>query len=297
MSRKTFKRTSYVVLTIVLAVIGLLFLRKSANNKGVRTLHTSSIESSSDIEGMDFVLVGEAKITHAIHAHAPLVGGMGKDSYRFKGRLEYERKTSELDVSYEPIELCKTGKEWYLLGQYHFVNTRFQWYTITEGREAKPIHASATPTLLVHIDFADRALNRRYKLWCLGNLCEQPVEAVALFNDYVAHDPRALLIGLEENRRHKGTGFEDFLRLAFEDPKSYAGIWDSLATMLDSTEPDDHEQEIRFIGLALLKLDKQRGAELLVSRRDRWKSEDIENDVRLDGIEPVLEHYEKGTWP
>ena len=244
------------------------------------------VKAENGVSPVTFTLRGKPKITRAVHSHSPILSGRGKDSYRFRGKIEYNGLAVDIDVDAVPILMIKLSKDFFLLTQDYFIAKRFQWHVIKDnGLEDIPIES--LPRELWYINFDDQEVNWLYKVCLIGKNIDNPRIVIDLFDKFVADNPRCLLRKFRV-RMPARTALVDLLNKMAESPDHYSAVSPSLWGMLLAAEPTDDPQDVQFIGFTIVELNAEFARENLPKLFERIIAEKIIDDWRILGLKPVI---------
>lgn len=251
----------------------------------------ADLKAGNGVAPVAFTLVGTPEITRSMHAHSPLLPGAGKDSYRFRGKIEYDQHTANIDFDVVPIAMGKTSQSYFLLNQDYFTPEKFQWYAVRNQCFDK-VPLASLPDELHHVQLADREKNRLYKLWLIRENLDRPEIASKLFQMFVAEDTRSLFSERWQAGGAGRTALTDVLQ-KMRSPTDYATINPSLWAILRASSPTDDPQDIRAIGYSMLALEPAFARENLPKFLSDVEAKQVKDDTRILGLSPVAAELQR----
>ena len=227
-------------------------------------LESPAIVPVEGFSPVSFELTGTPKTTRGMHAHSPIFGGWGKDTYRFRGKIEFDHLTIPLDLTFEPLGVYRTPDGYHFLTRSYFSKNNFQWHVLdkTTG-EFAPLEAPAASSAPVAFVFEDAELKMVHRIWILRKAIKEGDhrDALHIFTESVATNPRTFANPSWRGIKHKWRTLFTFLLEELGDATAHdVRLWDSLTSILEHAEPGDDPQDIMFVCFELQKADRARAS-------------------------------------
>ena len=256
-------------------------------------VETPGLVGGSAIAPVDFWRWGSQEGRTGFNAHVPVVGGWGDADYRFRGQIGFEDRRFRVDLDYQPLGVYRVEAHYLLLTRDYFGKSDFRWYAFEE-RTGQCVEADVCqlPMPVKLLQFDDRELGRRYRTWLLSDCADrQGVESVLDIYFLTAQSAPDLLLDqafAKDRSRGRSIALLDFFRLLAEVPRSDDRAWDGSIALLEGAEWSVDPQELIFLGMALLRIDRERAEAYLKSYLAKARAEGVPDDMRVYGIESVL---------
>ncbi len=254
---------------------------------------------SKGVVPVDFKLKGEPRITRHTNVHVPVIGGMGKDSYRLRGELSYDGHSIRIDLTREPLALCRADGDYFLLTQDYFRRLGFRWHTLDADAKAfRQMPPALSPATLLTLTFDDPSLTAEYRAWCVLEQWKngKSQRAFRLLKQAVAENPRIFFYEQSVYATWDAESPTNEVRLAAyvskieeetqsADPDARAELWNIWTRLLSSTRPTDSHQLVNELARFLHRIDKRKTETYLEAWEKRLKETDAPGENRLEGID------------
>lgn len=257
-----------------------------------------------------FTAKGKTKITRSLPPDIPVIGAMGKDTYRFTGVIKYQGTERRVSLTSEPQGLFYHSGIYYFVTQDFFVQRHFNLFVFREETDRLTIATYAKcPEGLSGLALNDLFSDRMFKIWCLRKIADSQGVAASIsqFVRYVKREPRGLVrcyyTGYHGDTERKigedFVGQQSIVELYLTGLHQKYGqelktdLYDALHLVLINTKPNDIATGTRNICLSLFKLCPEKAISDIQKYFDKAEKENIQDDKRLYWSEVVLKYIGK----
>ncbi len=254
-----------------------------------------------------FTLKGTPKITRSLPPDIPIIGAMGKNTYRFTGLIKYQGTGRRVSLTSEPQGLFYHSGVYYFVTQDFFVQGHFNLFVFREETDRLTIATYAKcPEGLSELALNDPFSDRMFKIWCLRKIADSQgvAESISQFVCYVKREPRCLLrcyyTGYNGDTERKigedFVGQQSIVELYLASLHQKHGqelkpdLYDALHLVLINTKPNDIATGTRNICLSLFKLRPEKAVGDIQKYFDKAEKENFQDDKRLYWREVVLKY-------
>ncbi len=287
-----------------LICISLLF--SGCKKQGSKTPEPVTLKDGAWIT-IPFTLKGTPKITRSLPPDIPIIGAMGKDTYRFTGAIKYQGTGRRVSLTSEPQGLFYHSGIYYFVTQDFFVPEHFNLFVFRkETNHLTTATYAECPEGLSGLALNDTFSERLFKIWRLRKIADsQGMEAsIAQFVRYVKREPRCLLCYPYteyhgDTARRIGESFvgqQSIVELYLANLRQKHGqelktdLYGALHLVLADTKPNDIATSTRDICLSLFKLCPDKAVGDIQKYFDKAEKENIQDDKRLYWREVVLKY-------